>query len=772
MTIPPGSAETVRVSLDELLTKRLQRWRLTVGVASAVVVTLVVADYLASGAARERLVASGDALRAATAAQALAWRGESAVRAFALRDDPGAPARADAARTGLRRQLEELRSLVADDAGSLAQLDSLAADIGAWDARIVVPLLAGAPLTRELATDATVRFDAISHHFEALVSQQSAARADALRTLRTVVLAGTAAVLLTLLVIAVAFGRVARDLARHAEEARQQRVRLDDQATELEQQSLEVELQAATLEEQAVELEQRVTERDDTLRLLEETGAYLDSAVESAPIGVAFLDRQLRFRRVNEALAQMSGTAGAAYAGRTLDEMAPELAGALSPILDRVLRTGVAETDLAVEVGDAGTLGVRRWNVTCYPLRAKGSPPIGVGMMVLDVTERQQLEDQFRQSQKMEAVGRLAGGIAHDFNNVLTIIQGSSDLLAADLGAGAAGLEEVRAIREAADRAAALARQLLSFSRREVAIPRTVDVNAVVGGMQGILERLLFQGVELRLKTSGTPRYVRVDPGQLEQVIMNLVINAVHAMPDGGTLTIRIATAPGVMLPGSKGERPAVGISIADTGTGMTEAVRARLFEPFFTTKPAGEGTGLGLATSYAIVRAADGIVRVETELGRGTRFEILLPLEPDPDRAPDPRHSPQAGSGRAQPGDTILLVEDEGAIRRALSRVLESTGYRVLEASNGAEALRVAGEESGRIDLLLTDVMMPGIGGKELVQRLLAERPGLRVILMSGYTDDDLLRRDLGEARFVFLQKPFAARDAVAAVRELLDAD
>ena len=759
-------------SPEDHLSRRLRRWRLAVLLAAALTVVLVVTNFMVSWSARERLTASGDALRAATAAQAMAWSGESAVRAFSLRNDATGPARASDARSALRAHIDELRALVAHDARRSARIDSLASAIEEWDATFVAPLLAGAPLTRELAAGATTSFDAISRHFEVFIAEQSAVRSEALRELRVVVLAGTAVVLLALLVIAGAFVRISRDLVAQADDARQQRVMLEEQATEMEQQAIELEHQAATLEEQAVELEQRITERDETLRLLEETGVYLDSAVESAPIGVAFFDGTLRFLRVNEAMASMTGLPAAAHAGRTVAEVAPAISGAMTPILSRVLRTGVAESDASVDVGSDDTLSVRRWNVTCYPLRAKGRPPIGVGMMVLDVTERLQLEEQLRQAQKMEAVGRLAGGIAHDFNNVLTIIQSYADLLTADLAEGAPGLEEVRAIRGAADRAAALARQLLSFSRREVVIPRTVDVNTVVAGMQGMLERLLYQGVTLRMAVSDTPHLVRVDPGQLEQVMMNLAINAVHAMPDGGTLTVTTAAAPGVMLPGNKGDRAAVAVSITDTGTGMPEAVRLRIFEPFFTTKPAGEGTGLGLATSYAIVRAADGLIRVETELGRGTRFEVLLPLQGEADRAPDPRHSPHAGAARARPGETILLVEDEAAIRRALARVLESSGYRVLEAANGADALRVAGAEPGTIALMLTDVMMPGIGGKELVQRLRVERPAMRVILMSGYTDDDLLRRELGDARYVFLQKPFAARQAVAAVRELLDAD
>ena len=286
-----------------------------------------------------------------------------------------------------------------------------------------------------------------------------------------------------------------------------------------------------------------------------------------------------------------------------------------------------------------------------------------------------------------------------------------------------------------------------------------------------MLGRLLRQGIELQVVVADEVLPVRADAGQIEQVVLNLVINAIHAMPEGGT--VRVATRrlrdPGLAV-ASDGEGGS--FTVSDNGTGMTPEVQSRLFEPFFTTKPAGEGTGLGLATAYAIVRAADGVIRVESEAGAGSRFTVVLPLRSEAEREPDPRGSPLAGVPMAREGETILLVEDEPAIRQALKRVLTANGYRVIEASNGGEALRRAEAEPGVIDLMLTDVMMPGIGGKELVKRLLATRPRTRVILMSGYTDDDLLRRDLGSARFVFLQKPFAAREAVAAVRALLDSD
>jgi two-component system cell cycle sensor histidine kinase/response regulator CckA len=282
----------------------------------------------------------------------------------------------------------------------------------------------------------------------------------------------------------------------------------------------------------------------------------------------------------------------------------------------------------------------------------------------------------------------------------------------------------------------------------------------------------LRQGIELELTLAPGPVLVRLDPGQVEQVLMNLAINAVDAMPSGGVL--HVGTRVGIDTVALDGEAPvpAITLIVRDTGTGMPPEVRERMFEPFFTTKPAGQGTGLGLATTYAIVREAGGDIRVDSTLGAGSSFEVLLPARNASEREPVTRASPIRGVPVSKTNECVLVAEDEPAIRHAICRMLRGHGFRVLEASSGGEALRVAAEEPGRIDLLLTDIRMPGIGGKELVQKLLETRPATRVILMSGYTDDELLREELGDARHVFLQKPFTARAVVAAVRELLSAD
>ena len=753
------------------VTEGLRRWR---GVFPFVVLlTLAIAatGFLTNRASVLRALRSGSVSRLAADAQRALWLEESALRRYGLRAESSAVPLAREARSDAAAQLRDLRAQAED--GQRARIDSIGQAVEGWQRAFADPILELGTLDAEIAMAATDRFDEVSRHFD-LFQDDALARRERLSRIQTLVDWTTfALLLLTLAIAAVVFRRVAAALEREAERARAQAARLESQSAELQQQAQALEDQTTQLEETTAELEHRVEESDDANRRLEETSAFLDSAVESAPFGIAFFDRDVRFLRLNQAMGAISGMAAEAHFGLTPTDTLPVLGARLEPVLARVLRTGVAESDVLLDGEAPSAPGARRrWSATCYPLRSRGRPPIGVGVMLVDVSARSQLEDQLRQAQKMEAVGRLAGGIAHDFNNVLTVIQSYGELLAAGIDEGSPAREEIDAIRAAADRAATLARKLLAFSRREVVIPRVVDVNEVVVGMEGILRRLLRQGIDLQLELAPEALLVRCDSGQLEQVIMNLAINAVDAMPAGGQL--RIVTSGAEVVLGADKTRPetAAVISVRDTGTGMSSEIQGLLFEPFFTTKPAGRGTGLGLATGYAIVRGAGGTIRVQSVEGQGSAFDIVLPRLGESEREPQSRLSPSRGLAMPGGGETILLVEDEPAIRSALSRMLRTAGYRILEAAHGGEALRVAGEESGTIDLLLTDVMMPGIGGKELVQRFLAIRPHTRVILMSGYTDDEALRRDLGEARYVFLQKPFTAKKVAAAVRELLDAD
>ncbi len=390
---------------------------------------------------------------------------------------------------------------------------------------------------------------------------------------------------------------------------------------------------------------------------------------------------------------------------------------------------------------------------------------------VRDVTERKLLEDQLRQAQKMEAVGQLSGGIAHDFNNLLTVIAGRGHLLLAGMPPGDPGRRNVELIQQTAERAAVMTRQLLAFSRKQILTPQVLDLNIIVTGIQPILQRLIGENIDLVVEPSATPAWAKVDPGQVEQVIMNLAVNARDAMPDGGRLTLRTArvTIDEAYARSHMGVEtsPTVLLEVSDSGTGMTAEVQSHIFEPFFTTKPVGGGTGLGLATVYGIVKQSGGHIEVLSEPGRGSTFQIYLPLAEETESAglaetPAARHA--GGS------ETILLVEDEEEVRELAREILTLMGYTVLAASEPAEALRISPEHSGIIDLLVTDVVMPGMSGRQLADRLTAERPGLKVMFMSGYTDNAIVHHGVLEPGTAFVQKPFTPDSLTRKVRETLD--
>ena len=388
----------------------------------------------------------------------------------------------------------------------------------------------------------------------------------------------------------------------------------------------------------------------------------------------------------------------------------------------------------------------------------------------VDITEIRQLQGQFLQAQKMDLVGQLAGGIAHDFNNLLTVIVGSVDLALEAIAEDDVVRSDMLEIRRASERAIGLTSQLLSFSRKQILMPTLVDLHAVVTDMRGMLRRLLGENIALAIGPPWFGGSVRVDRGQIEQVIMNLAVNARDAMPKGGTLTIDVGPADSVAGHAGEGSSlppgPCVGLRVSDTGIGMDEATAGRIFEPFFTTKDVGRGTGLGLSTVFGIVKQSGGAIWVESERGRGSTFQIVLPIVEGPAAVPEDRSRPGRPSGRGT--ETILLVEDDDSLRHLATRVLRSAGYNVLTAANGGVALLMAPDQ--QVDLLVTDVVMPGIGGPSLARQLVAARPGLKVLFTSGYTDDATLRDGVQEKTAHFLAKPYATVDLARKVREVLD--
>jgi two-component system cell cycle sensor histidine kinase/response regulator CckA len=406
------------------------------------------------------------------------------------------------------------------------------------------------------------------------------------------------------------------------------------------------------------------------------------------------------------------------------------------------------------------------------PLRDADGQVSGAICMSLDITDRKQLEEQLRQAQKMEAVGRLAGGIAHDFNNLLMVIQGYGDLLVERLPSGDPLHRNAEQIQMAAQRASSLTRQLLAFSRKQMLAPKILNVHSVVADMEKILRRLIGEDVQLETSSVADLGLVKADRSQIEQVILNLAVNARDAMPQGGRLTIETANVeldasyshpPAVLSPGKY-----VMLAVTDNGCGMDPETQAHVFEPFFTTKEKGKGTGLGLATVYGVVKQSGGYVWVYSEPGRGTSFKIYLPrieetAVPTGRDGSDPARATERGS------ETILLVEDEKGVRELARDYLTTTGYTVIEAEDGHTALELAAMHVGPIHLLLTDVVMPGISGRELAERVGQIRPGIKILYMSGYTDQAVVHHGILESDAVLLQKPFTLVTLASKLREIL---
>jgi PAS domain S-box-containing protein len=499
----------------------------------------------------------------------------------------------------------------------------------------------------------------------------------------------------------------------------------------------------------------------------------LQTVLDSIPLMIGFFDAQARFYHVNRYWEELLGWKVAEAGGRDLLAELFTDPGERREMAEFMLHGPQEWRDATVRVVGGGTA-----ETSWAAVRLADGTSIAIGQ---DVTDRKHAEaalrdreEQLRQAQKMEAVGRLAGGVAHDFNNLLMVVGGHAQFLLRRVPEDDPGRWSLEEIRKATERAAALTQQLLAFSRRQVLKPQVLDLNSVVRGVGRMLERLVGENVELVTRLDPALGLVRADATQMEQVLMNLTLNGRDAMPEGGVLVVETSNAElteedarqfTYVVPG-----PHILLSVTDTGHGMDSDTLGRAFEPFFTTKPSGKGTGLGLSTVYGIVKQSGGYIWARSTPGAATTFSVYLPrvqAEPapvPPPAAPAPEERDRRGSG------TILLVEDAAPVRTLASRVLTDAGYTVLEAASGAEALEVAAR-AGAIDLLLTDVVMPGMDGTELARRLRAQRPEVPVVLMSGYTGEEVDRRLAIEESAAFLQKPVAPEELLRATREALEA-
>ena len=496
----------------------------------------------------------------------------------------------------------------------------------------------------------------------------------------------------------------------------------------------------------------------------------LQKVIDTDPSLIFVKDFEGRFVLVNRAVAEVYGCAIEELVGKTdadFNTNQEEVEHFLRN--DReVMETGQPKLIAEEPVTNPAT-GVTRWFQTIkVPLTLPGHDvPLMLGVGT-DITPRRQLEEQLRQSQKMEAVGRLAGGIAHDFNNVLTAILGYSQMLLADLPESDSRREDVQEIEHAANRAATLTRQLLAFSRRQVLQPQVLDLNALLENLDNFLRRLIGEDIDLRVHSSPELWLVSADSGQMEQVIMNLAVNSRDAMPRGGKVTVETANVTldagyaqhhMTVTPGEY-----VMLAVSDTGTGMDEETLAHIFEPFFTTKSSSKGTGLGLSTVYGIVKQSGGNIWVYSEIGRGTTFKIYLPRN----RSEAPARVVPPATIDVRGSETILLVEDEDPVRTLAAKVLRGLGYQVMEAKLGSQALDLASDHVS-IDLLLTDVVMPEFSGAELARKLADKRPTLRILYMSGYTDEAIIHHGVLASNIAYLQKPFTPDVLATKVREVL---
>jgi PAS domain S-box-containing protein len=732
--------------------------------------------------------------RLAREARALTMERSAALRGYLLTQNQISLGAEMAARGPLKAKLDSLVRLSLDNPSQRDRAATVKSAVERWERGWALPALdpvnAGHITIRDSLAGMEL-FDSIRSAFESFLNGQQRIANMRVRALALLGRISFALIVIEgILLLSVLLWLRSRSV--------KQTSLLLEQQGQLQSQSLDLQQQAAELEEQAVELEEQADEANrnatalaemneslsETVRRLEAAEVNASTAtsrgdviesllnvlLENAPVGVVLYDSSKRIVRVNPALGQMTGLNNADHSGMTVHELSSDdIADTVDAVLDDVLASGKPVMNVPLAGTNRVDVTRERYFVSSYfPVMLPGRER-GVGAVVVETTQFRQLEEQLLQSQKMEAVGRLAGGVAHDFNNMLTAIMSYSDLILTDMPPESPLRNDMMEIVKAADKATALTRKLLAFSRQQVLRPTLVDLNGTVDGLRKMIKRLVGTSVELSVELGEGLWTVSADPIEVERVIMNLVLNARDAMPKGGSLSIETtnvaideeyASTHADTEPGDY-----VMVAITDTGMGMTREVRDKVFEPFFTTKEKGKGTGLGLPSVYGIVKQSGGFVWVYSEVGKGTTFKIYLP------RAAEAGQSGTSTPSRNRKigAETILLVEDDEEVRQVASRILRRNGYRVLEAGNGADALRVCESAPDPVDLIVTDIVMPEMGGAELAKKIRETQPDARILFTSGYTEDSALRQSFLEPGEAFIEKPFTPALLARKTRELL---
>ncbi len=512
-----------------------------------------------------------------------------------------------------------------------------------------------------------------------------------------------------------------------------------------------------------------ITERKRSEEALRRSEHWLRTILDSEPACVMIVNREGLIEEMNPAGLVMVGAASEAEAiGRPIVPFIHADERDTFACRHRDALTGTSQT---FQCRIVTLQGASRWiEAYAVPFGEDRGAPMSVLMVARDITDSRKMEAQLQQALKMEAVGRLAGGVAHDFNNMLTGISGHGDLLLRHLPIDSPLRRHVEEIKQSCKRCAALTNQLLAFSRNQVLQPKVLDMSRALVGMENMLRPLIGEDIILRIQSEAASTYVRVDPTQLEQIVLNLSINARDAMPNGGPLTIETATVElDESSVGQRGIRPGIylRLTVNDTGIGMDEQTMNRIFEPFFTTKEPGKGSGLGLSTVYGIIQQSGGYIEVDSVPGEGSTFELFFPTM---DGAGQLLLTANRTASATPAQKTILVVEDDSVVRGIIQEVLNLVGYRVLEATHGADAIAICGRHEGQIDLLLTDVVMPHLGGRQLAQQLHVRYPHMKVLFMSGYMDDAVLREGLSREGMAFLPKPFAPESLEQKIRRILE--